>query len=53
MLKRRLEDQLSERLQNKPKRKFLVHAEPDSFPMKDEVQAISLFDLMRMIEGNK
>lgn len=29
-----------------PTRKFVIHAEEDSFPMKDDIQAISLFEFI-------
>lgn len=32
-----------------PSRKFVVHAEPDSFPLKDEVQAIGLYAFVRLL----
>jgi len=34
-----------------PARKFVVNAEGDSFPMRDGIEAIGLFDFMRLIAG--
>ncbi len=34
----------------KPTRKFLVHAGADTFPMKEGIQAISLFEFMALLE---
>lgn len=34
-----------------PARKFVVHAEDDSFPMRDGIEAVGLFDFMRLIAG--
>lgn len=33
----------------KPKRKFIVHAEPDTFALKDDVQAISLYAFLQLL----
>jgi hypothetical protein len=33
-----------------PTRRFVVHAEEDSFPMKDDIQAISLFEFMNLAQ---
>lgn len=35
-----------------PLRKFVVHAESDTFPLKDEVQAISLFEFLLLLREN-
>ena len=34
-----------------PTRKFVVHAEQDTFPMKDNIQAISLLGFMKLLNG--
>lgn len=31
-----------------PARKFVIHAKEDTFPMKDDIQAISLFEFMKL-----
>ncbi len=36
-----------------PTRKFVVHAEADTFPMKEDILAISLFELMKLVSGNE
>lgn len=33
----------------KPTRKFIIHAEADSFPVKEDIQAISLFDFVKLL----
>ncbi len=33
-----------------PGRKFLVHAMSDNFPMKNDIQAISLYDFMKLVD---
>ncbi len=36
-----------------PKRKFIVHGEKSSFPMKDDIYAIGLFEFMNLIHKTK
>lgn len=36
-----------------PTRKFVVHAETDTFPMKDDILAIGLFELMKLVGGKE
>lgn len=33
----------------KPTKKFVIHAEEDTFPLKDDIQAISLFEFMQQL----
>jgi predicted AAA+ superfamily ATPase len=35
-----------------PTHKFVVHAQADSFPMKECIRAIGLYDFMRLLEGS-
>ncbi len=37
----------------KPTRKFVIHAEEDTFPLKDDIQAISLYKFMEMITAEQ
>lgn len=34
-----------------PTRKYVVHTEADTFPMKNDILAISLFDMVKLVDG--
>lgn len=34
-----------------PTRKFVVHGEEDTFPVKDDIQAINLYEFMKLLTG--
>jgi hypothetical protein len=35
-----------------PTRKFVVHAQTDSFPIKEDIQAIGLYDFMKLMQAH-